>query len=504
MKHILIALLLFGISFGIRLYDLNATGGLWDEDIYFQAGYNNIYNLRNLDFSPNKWGWNNEHPPLAKYIYGIGSYASYHFPDSPDYRQRLNYGIPRIFSALVGSLTVVLIYIIGVSFFSPFVGLTAAIVLSLSPQFIAYNKALELGTPLTFFGTAALYFFFKFLKGSPYAVLPASVFVGLAGSSRYDGFVLIPIFLCIYGVHLLLNRKKILTKVNLFSVASLVLIPPLVLIAIWPYVWIDTYNRLQASVQFQQQHIKSVNLLQLPKLFVFIQPMGILLTFIFGLVLSVKKLKTNRYPVYLTIFLLLYFVIIVSLKLQGAVRYILISLIPLSLLTAYALEYIANRVRSSKYVIAFVLVVYLSVLNIWIHPYYLDFYNEIALGRAGAEKFQLPTQPRGEGIRESIAYINKHAPDGAYIKTVGLLDEAPPLRSGLLKLNKYGDSMQKDGRILSTTEDGLTPMYADYWVFNPHYLVPDYKIANNPHYELFFESKAAGDIPLVSVYKLRK
>ncbi len=63
----------FTIALSVRLLGLGDVGQTWDEDVNWSAGRNYVTNLLNLDFRAESWIWNLEHPPLFKYIAGIGA-----------------------------------------------------------------------------------------------------------------------------------------------------------------------------------------------------------------------------------------------------------------------------------------------------------------------------------------------------------------------------------------------------------------------------------------------
>lgn len=354
-KKLLLILVIFVLSLTIRLYDLNATGGLWDEDIYFSSGYNFILNLKNRDFNPDKWGWNNEHPPLAKYIWGVGAYASYHLPDNPAYRPKLNYGIPKVYSAVLGSLTTVILMLIGWEFFSPLVGMSSSIFLSLQPQFIAYNKALDLSTPLIFFSTCSLYFFLKLLnKTSNRDLIMCFLFVGLSGATRYDGFLLIPIYFLISlikdikeGSYPKLSRKMFLTAP----------ISLLVLFAIWPWIWREPIPRLISSLNFQGQHLGETNPLKILITFAVTQPLFVFVLFLLGLILSIKSKRSSFSQKAVVLWVFLFFLLSSIFRLGSNVRYFIPVFIPASLIAGLGFEYVYYKIRITKFRLAAALVI---------------------------------------------------------------------------------------------------------------------------------------------------
>src|SRR5690606_25468817 len=63
----------FAVAVAVRLFDLAGAGQTWDEDTNWSAGRNYVSNLLALDFAPSSWRFNLEHPPLSKYLYGVGA-----------------------------------------------------------------------------------------------------------------------------------------------------------------------------------------------------------------------------------------------------------------------------------------------------------------------------------------------------------------------------------------------------------------------------------------------
>src|SRR5262249_43491406 len=45
----------------------------WDEGVNWTAGRNYVTNILSLDFTEPSWTWNYEHPPVMKYLAGIGA-----------------------------------------------------------------------------------------------------------------------------------------------------------------------------------------------------------------------------------------------------------------------------------------------------------------------------------------------------------------------------------------------------------------------------------------------
>src|SRR5262249_14095867 len=123
----LIALVIvFGLALALRLFRLNAFGQTWDEDVYWSSGRNYLVNLIKLDFRRRMWQWNFEHPPIAKYLLGLG--ALWHD----------GYGPARGVSAVLGAATCGLVFLIGRDLYGRAVGAGAALLYAFLPPAVAH------------------------------------------------------------------------------------------------------------------------------------------------------------------------------------------------------------------------------------------------------------------------------------------------------------------------------------------------------------------------------
>jgi hypothetical protein len=110
---------------------------------------------------------------------------------------------------------------------------------------------------------------------------------------------------------------------------------------------------------------------------------------------------------------------------QDGVRYILPALVALSVAAAAGVDWLATaacmRLRGlcpARWCAAAgaALLLYLGVVDLRIHPYYLDYYGEHVGGPAGVarrRRFELGWW--GEGIDRAVDHINAHAAPGARV-----------------------------------------------------------------------------------------
>ncbi len=122
------------------------------------------------------------------------------------------YLLARIFNALIGTSTVLVIYFIGKSLFEKKYGLFAALALAVFPYHVWASHFALIDVPMTFwFSLSLLFSTYIFQKGDLRYYLLAGLFAGFSASTKYNGgFAVLVIFLS----HVLLLRKRGLLTVD--------------------------------------------------------------------------------------------------------------------------------------------------------------------------------------------------------------------------------------------------------------------------------------------------
>jgi 4-amino-4-deoxy-L-arabinose transferase-like glycosyltransferase len=500
-KHpkLIAAALIFLFAFGFRLMGIRETGGTWDEDVYYTAGYHYYYNIKNGDFSKESWGWNFEHPPVSKYIYSIGSAVSLKLPEDPAFRPGVNYLPLRVESAIMGSLTCVLVFLIGlVVFESLWVGIFAGVILALLPQFVAYGKLVSLESTQCLFLTAVLYFFLKILvserRGSVKGFsirrwAPVVLATALAFGTRYSSALVFGWM----GLVLLLKAvqfKKIRDFARAFFIPLLLLAVSCLLLAFgWPWLWSDPAGSFIKSFTFSGQHFVPGELqpFYFFKYFLSMTPIAILALAAFG---SVRMLKKHRFKV---IALVLWIVVFMSQGLiglkGGGVRYALMVYPAVAVLAGLGLDLIVSKLKGLNFgvgnwswnlVLGVMIGVYLIANSATVYPYLMDYYGEGVGLVWGAHKLGLHLGFRGEGIKRTTDWIDDNVEEGARVVFIAQPDEAPRLRADIIR-----DADQSDD--------------CDYIVALPTYLFR----GGEDTWEVVYEEKVGGVATLAVVYKRR-
>lgn len=404
---ILIPVIIFVIAFGWRLIGINSQGETWDEIAYYNAGKQYLQNIKHFDFNSSHWDANKEHPPVAKYIYGLVSIKPY-------LENKVDYTPGRVASAFMGALTVLLVYFIGKYLFSCQVGILAALILAFTPYLVGLNKVYGLDTPTVLFFTLTAFLFLKAVtKNSNFYYFISAISLGLSIGVRFNNLLLYPLLILILlifkGKNFILGKDR----KYLWHILTFAIIPILIFFLSWPWLWSDTVNHLNITLG----HWSQVNEIYFGQNIIapysyyfiyFLVSTPFLLIFLIVPYLFLMWKEKNKYLWIIFLWLMIPFLWTFAVIRQDGVRYILMIYPPLAIICAYVL----SKIKSDKvYLISSMAVVfYLIVSNILIHPYYLDYYNEIFSGPKNVyEKKLFQIGWWGEGLEEATAWLNKNA-----------------------------------------------------------------------------------------------
>ena len=513
------AALMAVLALGVRLWDLGGAGQTWDEDVNWSAGRNYITNLLALDFSSASWQWNYEHPPIMKYIAGLGA----QWADG--------YGPARALSALLSALAVALLVPIGAHLYSARVGVWAAIIAALSPHLIAHGKVVGHEAPTVFFWSLGLWLTLR--AASPPLPVPQiwtspgrlarlwailGIVVGLATFSRFiNGLlgVLIAITLLLSAWARTRDQRALL-RIALIGLAVAIPVAVLVGTLTWPRLWDAPFVHLQQSLaKLSRPHSAepflgtitntpppyyfAVYLLVTAPIAVVAATAAWMVRALWDLVASRRTgLSPQRWRAHLVVlaWLLVPLAVAFSPVRQDGVRYIMPSLLALSLAAAAGMDAVAGalwaRIRAPgksdaggtiTVAGAAVMGIYLAVVCARIHPYYLNYYGEHVGGpKTVAAKRWFEVAWWGEGIHEAIDYVNTHAETGARVHKRCV----EPSHLTWLRTDLWARQAQRpaDADWLISYQSGWRPCP-----------VPD-------HLELVFEVAAQG-APLSRVYRRR-
>jgi hypothetical protein len=215
------------------------------------------------------WGDNPEHPPLMKVLYGV-SWRAFHRCDctGPDRglhphpvlgkhltlplfaRESTAFRFPAMLFAGLGAA---LVFLFARRLVGPAPAVAAAVLSVAQPHYFFHAQISAFDAPVTTMAMLVGYAYWKSLRSPRWAIL-CGVFYGLALATKHNAW-LMPFFLL--GHYLWIRRGDLrlrrFPRPPLAFVAMAVL-GPLILFAVWPYLWPDPVGRVRWYVLRHLQH----------------------------------------------------------------------------------------------------------------------------------------------------------------------------------------------------------------------------------------------------------
>jgi dolichyl-phosphate-mannose-protein mannosyltransferase len=425
--------LLIIVGLGFRARHLNAIGFAEDEVNKVDA----VRLYEQGDISANA-----EHPMLMKVL----MYASVHIARSWQGGKTISDEVAfRLPNAIFGALTVIPLFLLTAAFFDRWTGLLAAAFWAVGLNAITFNRIGKEDTLLVFFMLFAFYFYLRAKQTSPVNLklrnrnyLLSGVSFGLMMASKY-----FPHYLglnALYHQYVRVRRaepgepagKTSLVFYIALAVAFLIANPAVLLPQVWHYLEAYMGERLLVhSGYLFADHLYKNNMSSTPfwgtpiyfyLLFMAIKvPLLVLVSFIVGFVVSLKRRSESGYA--FVLFMFLFWIVPYSLVGAKWLRYTL-SLMPFVYMLAAigVVEFVrlASRSRASKQTrtsVAAVAVLIFIVLPAWTvysaGPHYSLYTN--ALGAKHVGYFFPHDEFYDDGLREAIKFVCDTAPPGAII-----------------------------------------------------------------------------------------
>ncbi len=498
-QKFIVVLGIFLFSLSLRMWNLNIAGRTWDEQAYVGAGNEYIELLKKGDFQNSKWYEFPDHPPVAKYLYGIASEF--------DIVSRLENGQPifqydwtysRMISVLFSSLTVVLIVLFGWKYFSQTVGILAGIILSTLPILLGLSQLITIESILIFFFTLAIYYLLVTLENpTKKNIIICGIILGLALGVKYSNIKLIPIYCIISCVYYLLKRRESFKK--LFIINGIIFsIAIVIFILLWPALLFHASQTWQNmySYRFKQNGNSGLELFWGKYIHVPVQYYLVyflittpLIYLIFCCLGIINAYKNKNWIIYVLLiwFIFPFFQSFYYMR-QNGIRYIIEIYAPLSLLSAIGFDKFSSKFTSKnikKLLLFSPFLFYMLIIISSLSPYYLDYFNIVVGGVAGIHEKKLFSYGWwGEGQREAGMYIVSNAQPNS---TVALVVQPkyvfPPLDG--INFLAYSPSEQYNYIVINTF----------YLINNPF----DIKSITTNYFPIYVVN--AQGAPLVTVYK---
>ena len=197
---------------------------------------------------------NHEHPPLMKTLFGLCHdwlYTQHHWFSQPG----ATYRIPSMILAGIGVFVLIRW---GTRALSPSAGIVAGLTFALLPRVFHHAHLACFDVPVACMCVCTAYLWSRALEtGKLRWALSLGLVYGLTLATKHNAWLLPPALLihglCVKSVTFYKGSWRQRLRL-LAAPLSLLLIGPLVLYAIWPWLWFDTSERLKYWVEFHLKH----------------------------------------------------------------------------------------------------------------------------------------------------------------------------------------------------------------------------------------------------------
>ncbi len=418
----------FALALAVRLADLGGGGQTWDEDTYWSAGRNYVQNLVRGDVSDGAWVWNYEHPPVSKYLAGLGGLWHDGFAGA------------RALSALVMALACAMLVAVGTRLDRVATGIAAGVCAALMPHLVGHGQIVGHEAPTALVWALALWASLRVWDGGATtlrAVAPrlavCGVILGVALMVRYVNALMAPAI----GATILVRAPAgVRLRAVAWGLAIIPVVAVLVSIALWPRLWTSPLVHLESSwAKLEGVHSSEPFMGVLtnhPPRWYFLAylgataPLGVLVAALGGGVAWARVRERRVALLIALLWLLAPLGVMLSPVRQDGIRYVIPCLLAMALLAGAGVAALGARLarggpsaglRTARIpVVAWPIValaLYLAITCARIHPYYLDYYGEHTGGTAAvarARRFEVAWW--GEGLEDAIGYVNRHAAPG--------------------------------------------------------------------------------------------
>jgi 4-amino-4-deoxy-L-arabinose transferase-like glycosyltransferase len=239
-------------------------GFMRDEGVYFRAATNYVGWWRSVfergsdalkqSAIDGPWSDNHEHPALMKTLFGISwwlFHETWHvFADATT-----AYRFPAMCTA---GLAIWTTYLFGARAYGRFAGLVAAILLALMPHVFFHAHLACFDVPIMAMWVLCIYVHWRAQeRGGILWAIASGVVFGLTLETKHNAWVLpavlVPHALFVHR-HAFWRELKAGRVTLPSSLVSMAILGPIVFIALWPYLWNDTFARIEWWFEFHLNH----------------------------------------------------------------------------------------------------------------------------------------------------------------------------------------------------------------------------------------------------------
>jgi 4-amino-4-deoxy-L-arabinose transferase-like glycosyltransferase len=435
-------MLIFVVALTARVWGLGAAGQTWDEDEYWSSGRNYVDNLFAGDFSDRAWAWNQQHPPVTKYLAGVGALADDGFTAA------------RIIFAVLGAGACVLAFAAGRRLFGGRAGFFAGMTCALLPHLVGHGRIVGHETPSVFFWTLAVWLALAAADDEDRPGWQALRFVtvgmacGLAIGTRFPNLLCLPVV----AAAALVPLQRHVVRSAAVGLAVIPLATAATFVGIWPRMWSNAIPHLRAAWDVLKiQHLPEIYLgreVQAPPWHyfpVYLAATTPILVLGFAVLFGGARAVWKRERAFLlvAVWLLAPFGIAFSPVRQDGMRYLLPVLVPVAIAAGAGLDLVMARAPRVVFLLGLFFVGYLGYTCRGIAPYYIDYFNEVVGGPKQAQARHLfDVGWWGEGLAEAVETINDSAARDAAVARLVQPTHVTWLRGDLWR--RLSDDVRRD------------------------------------------------------------
>jgi 4-amino-4-deoxy-L-arabinose transferase-like glycosyltransferase len=452
-----LALAVSAVALAIRSGMVADTDLAWDELWYWNAGEHYVRNAMLGDWTAESFRWNHEHPPIAKWIYGLGGALG---------------GIDgaRQVGCVLSAASVGLTYGIGRVLFDRRAAFAAGLVLAGMPHVVAHGRLVGLETVVVFFWCANLLALAIWMKSVSTGgddgrrLIPGDrLAAGMGAFVFFPGLLARLTYLWMFPVVVLgvvyARRKQIARGTIPIPAESIWLgsVSLMLCIALWPWIHTDPTGHLSRTFEhwggrvpteyFLGERLVGPPFEYYPVIFVVTTPLLAVLAAIVGAGLGVREKRTRMGAWLVIVALLMPFLQGLSSFRQDLARYVIQSWPAIALLAGVAMSHagraLALAARAPRggrtavaYAPALALSLYVAAELRGVEPFPLDYYSELVGGPGVVAQDRLfDVSWWAEGVGHATEWLNEHAREGARVRMdVSNWDVRPRLRDDLVEV----------------------------------------------------------------------
>ncbi|MBI3195541.1 MAG: glycosyltransferase family 39 protein [Ignavibacteriae bacterium] len=167
--------------------------------------------------------------------------------------------VGRLLSVVFDVGTIFLVYIIAKKYMNEITAFLAAVLLSVNPIHIKQSHVISVDSALTFFSVLSLFFIMKiYTEPKKKWYVLSGVAIGLAAASKYNGALLLLVFLIAHLLKSTSQKNKILFLANYNLITGIVL-SGVVFVLLNPFI-LTHFDEFYYSFSFEQFHVSAGHL----------------------------------------------------------------------------------------------------------------------------------------------------------------------------------------------------------------------------------------------------